>query len=305
MDANLHQELGNHLATRVNDGELIHANISGSPTDSFSGVDLPIYLDQPQPGLLSDLGSLYTELRSELDSSVIPSAEVKTIDHTQTTLTYGSADSPATVLVQDDLLKDGQTLTGYGTLIVSQKFVIESGSTLNWNGDIIIYGGDSTDPELEVNGNFNVDGSISLVGAPTKDAKIIIKQTGTSTLTGALTMYSDYAMEGTRTDFFVEGSMTLDGLLTLIGPKQQIEFKDTSDVNITGMFQMGSPERPPEDPTELQLKFEGNVEIHMDPTGVGTGLEKLGAFGSKLDLESMSVLVKSDFRPLAWYPVYQ
>ncbi len=279
IDTTTYSEVGDVLSNAVLDGDLDLNNLTGSVANEFNGVDLPLehYADSEE--FLDELAGAHTEMTDHIADQLLTTAKNSTIS-SASNIVYGAMGSHEEFYFpNDEVLTDGQTLTGYGTLIVNKKFQIENGATFNWNGDLIIFGNESSDSELEVDGQATVTGTILVLGQAEKDSKLTMKTAGQLDVTGSITSISDPSTVS-KTMFITEGTVNLNGVLSILGPTVQTEFKDTSDTNITGTIQIGAPAAF----DDFLLKFEGDFEVHKDDDGIAQGADALRDLNTSMGL---------------------
>ena len=279
IDTTTYSEVGDVLSNAVLDGDLDLDNLTGSVANEFNGVDLPLehYADSEE--FLDELAGAHTEMTDHIADQLLTTAKKSTIS-SASNIVYGAMGSHEQFYFpNDEVLTDGQTLTGYGTLIVNKKFQIENGATFNWNGDLIIFGNESSDSELEVDGQATVTGTILVLGQAEKDSKLTMKTAGQLDVTGSITSISDPSTVS-KTMFITEGTVNLNGVLSILGPTIQTEFKDTSETNITGTIQIGAPAAF----DDFLLKFEGDFEVHKDDDGIAQGADALRDLNTSMGL---------------------
>jgi hypothetical protein len=157
-------------------------------------------------------------------------------------------------------------LTGHGTLVVSESLFVQSGATLDWNGDVIVLGTSGADALISNEGNISVTGNFVLIGDDNRDVSFVSKPGAGVTVNGALTVLTDYSNTGTKAQFLIESDMQVTGLLTLMAGIHQTEFKPSCNVQILGSLQMGLYSNV------MQFKVEDDVEIVADAAAVQQAL---------------------------------
>ena len=284
-DEDTFNAVGQLFADAINDGDLVAGNITGTPTNEWSGVEIPVTYDSATAGFLDDLNDLYAELTDEINNTVVPGATSESVGNK----TLGSSGSPGTYYFpNDETLQNSDIFNGYGTLVIEKSLLIQSGTTMNWTGDVIVFGGEDTDSSLTVEGALNVTGNLMIVGQAARNSYMTVTSTGTVNVEGTMSSMTSEA-SGSQLQFLSEGDLTIDGILSVLGPNIQTEFKDTSDTLLEGMFQIGAPSNS----TDFLLKFEGDVEFHKLDSGVQKGVDSYNELGSELDLSAIGVLVTS------------
>ena len=285
-DPDLYSIVTKQFAQAVGLGYVQETDITGSITNTFQPNDVDLSMS-----LYSNAGhesltiypEIYTEFFNHIDNNLQGSAS-----HGQlgtSSYVFGTQSSPVNYAIPgNQKLKAGQTVSGYGTLIFSQNLVLEAGSRIDWNGNLIIFGGDnSSDVLFECDGILNVTGNIIIVGPEDRSLKFLIKSQGAATVTGAMTVLGDLSNTASKIDFYVEGDLAVNGLLTTVASKIQTEFRPGSDTTINGSFQLGRPYDAVTN-TELQLKFDGPVEVHKDEDLISAGAAALEALGGNLSI---------------------
>ncbi len=284
-DEDTFNAVGQLFADAINDGDLVAGNITGTPTNEWSGVEIPVIYDSEAAGFLDDLDDLYAELTDEINNTVVPGATSESVGNK----TLGSSGSPGTYYFpNDETLQNSDIFNGYGTLVIEKSLLIQSGTTMNWTGDVIVFGGEDTDSSLTVEGALNVTGNLMIVGQADRNSFMTVKNTGTVDVEGTMSSMTSQA-SGSQLQFLSQGAVTIDGILSVLGPNIQTEFKDTSDTYVEGMFQIGAPSNS----LDFLLKFEGDVEFHQQESGVQKGLESYKDLGSDLEISAIDVLVSS------------
>jgi Tfp pilus assembly protein PilX len=301
-DSALYEALSADFAKGVVDGYLQSSDISGTGGGIFQPGDTPLSIELFSASEAAVLlyASLYTDVRDRIDNYLLPSATLKVL-LPAVSQTYGTSSSPVTYkFAVDQKLSLGQTLSGYGTLLFNRSLIVEKGATLNWNGNLIVYGDSLTDAVLEIDGKVNVTGNILLVGGSGRNIKYIQKSNGELNLEGALTAMTQYTSSGTKAEFYVENTFNVTGLVTTFASKHQLEMKGGSNMDITGSFQFGRPMEA-SDGTELKLKIEDRFEVQRDENAVSAGANALLELGARLGSTAIEQnLVHRAFKTQSW-----
>src|SRR5262249_49933438 len=227
-------------------------NLTGSVLNTFSSGPSFSILSAPQFTATSQIcNSVYSDFRNFMSSSFLPRTTSTSLPSSSLVL-YGTAATPATVLLPpNQTVNSGQTITGFGTLLVPASLTIEG--TVNWTGNVIVYGSDSSSTNLEVDGGLNVTGNLLIVGG--RGGDVLFRDRGDVTVNGALTAITDYTQSSTKLELCFEKNLVVNGLLTALAPSNETRFDSGSISRITGSYQLGptiaSPSRP-----ETRVRFE-------------------------------------------------
>lgn len=282
-DQAFYDETGTLFADYVNAGDLDVNNLSGTVWNDFNGVDLPFQYSDQSDAYLDRIATVHEETKLEVQGSLDSAVSPPSGD------TWGSSTSPGNFVVGAEKLVSGQTVSGHGRLVVTEKLEIEDGATLNWDGDIIVYGNESLDSDLVVKGDVNMTGNLIVLGQRDRYSKLTLTPMGTINVDGALTSVSDPDSQS-QLQFLTEGQMNVDGILSILGPKNQTEFKDLSDTVVNGMIQIGAPTQT----DGFLLKWEGDFEVHKDDTQIQGGIDALDNVGVDLGLSEGGLLLTDE-----------
>jgi len=313
-DKALYDELGEQLGKAIIKRK-VQANLSGSSTNPFlvpqgkkkdSGsteVQLPIELQTEFPDRLKDLGGLYLELVDRVTNTIIPAAQVvKSVSGGKTTL--GSADKPGVYYLPETMvLKTGQTLDGFGTLVVSD-LMVEKSAALSWEGNLIVIGDSKKSAKLSVkDGKLEVKGNLVILGEGKEESRLSIKD-GEALVEGSFLLATDYDEKKAKKaaldlDY---GDLEVEGLVTMLGSKIDVKVDKWSDLDVTGMFQIGQPDGPSKE--DLKLTFEGDTEIIKDDGAIQKGIDALRMLGTLWDLGRTETILSQEIETHAWYPVH-
>ena len=129
-----------------------------------------------------------------------------------------------------------------------------------------------------------------------------IKKHARATIDGALLVASDYdTKKGEKAKLKLDGQLSVNGLLTLIGSKTELKLKKKSDVDINGMFQIGIHQDHKK--SEMKLEFDGDLEVHKDDEEIRKGAEALAALETSLDLSEIQQILSTKVVSYGWHPV--
>ncbi len=278
-----YKDVGSKFGMGVKQGYIDESDVVGSVTNTFDPDDVELsiaYVPEDQLNL-TITEEMFTDFRNEVQSVWLPSATSNTIPGSGS-VTWGTDAAPVSYkLPADQKIKSGQTVTGNGTLLFDKTLVVESGGSLDWDGNVIVYSDDSSDAVLEIGGSLNVTGNIMVIGGRNRNIKFEEKSTGSVVVNGAMTLLTDYSNPATKIEFYVESDFTLIGLATLVAPKQQVEFKPGSDVYVSGSFQSGRLSDVKQ-ATELKFTFEDEAEFYKDDDAILAGASALVDLGTDL-----------------------
>ena len=283
-DPDLYSSVTTQFAQAVGLGYLQESDITGSVTNTFQPNDADLsmsYYYRPDHESLTIYPEIYTQFFNHIGQNLY-GATVKGQLGSKSEV-FGTSSSPVNYRFSgNQKLKSGQTISGHGTILFDQNLIMESGSRLDWNGNLIIWGGDNnSDAFLECDGILNVTGNIILIGPEDRSIKFLLKSQGAASVTGAMTVLADLSNTASKVEFYVENDFTLNGLLTAAGPKIQTEFRAGSDTTLNGSFQLGRP-FDAETNTELKLKFDAPVEVYRSEDWVSAGAAALESLGGDL-----------------------
>ena len=263
-DSDTYDDTLDQYSQALDDGYLTDTNITGG---GQTGVDSIQHLDSAVGASTYD--GFHADVWNYWSGQLTAFSARGTIEDSGVTV-WGTAGSPVSYYFDaNEVLGSAQTITGYGTLILQEDFIMESGSKIDWNGDIILLGQNGNaagfhameDVELIVTGNLIVAGDFGT------DVLFESKPGSQVTVDGAFATTSDTADSGTKLQFLVEGGLDITGILTLMSPLHQIEFKPSCNVLINGSVQIGLFG------SQLQLKVEDSVEIVYDETAISDSLD--------------------------------
>ena len=285
-DPDLYSIVTKQFAQAVGLGYVQETDITGSITNTFqpNDVDLSMSLyDNAGHESLTIYPEIYTEFFDHIENNLQGSA-----DHGQLgsgSYVFGTQASPVNYTIPgNQKLRAGQTLSGHGTLIFSQNLILESGSRIDWNGNLIIFGGDNqSDAFLECAGTLNVTGNLILISPEGRDIDFNLRSEGTTTVNGAMTVLGDLASTSSEAELYIGGDFSVNGLLTTVASSLQTHFCDGSDTSINGSFQLGRP-HDVVNGTELELKFEGITEVFKDEDLISSGAAALKSLGGNLNI---------------------
>lgn len=300
-DGSTYDTASSQFVSGVSSGYVQESDVVGSVTNTFQpgNVDLSIQELPPEETSISIYASLWTDLRSQVNTVYLPSAAAQTLPGSGNA-TYGTAGSPVQYwFPADQKIKGGQTISGHGTLLFNRNMIVEAGGTLNWNGNIVVFGENSFDVFFDIDGQVNVTGNIIVVGSSGRNARFSIKGLGQVTVNGALTVLTEYANSATQMQFLVDNDLTVNGLITTVAARHQTEFKPGSDVSITGSFQVGRLDGS-QSGTELKMKFEDQIEIHKDDGAIAQGADALVSLGGNIGSALGDALTRTTVTTEAW-----
>lgn len=247
--------------------------------------------------------TFYDDLHGDISDKIDTLGKKRDVSD-KSNVKIGKIDAPVEKQYKkDQLFKDGQTVTAYGTGIFHNKFVIEKGADVTWNGDLIVFSDDSTDANLEVDGDLVVNGNLIVISGDGRNSKFLVKSEGEVVVNGALTCLTDYQTYDTKLEFYVENKLTVNGLLTVVASTHQFELKKPSTTYVEGMMQIGMPHGT--NGKKTTLKIEDDLEVVRDVDKLKAAMDILEAIGGDLKVGSgggtLSVVSLDDF---GWERVY-
>ena len=217
-------------------------------------------------------------------------------------LVYGTLEAPVTVYLSKkvDLKHDG-SITGYGTLVIDDKFKIHTGSSLDWYGDVIVVGNEKKHAKVDVHGgNLNISGNLMILGYGDDDkdhVKFEVDHLGYASIDGSVFMSTSFTdteytdkkgnkkKKKNKAELKVKkGELDIDGLFTMLGQDIKLNFGHDSDVSIHGMWQIATPQQTETGKEKVKLKIDGNLEIVYDQEYVEKGVGELQDLGTEYEL---------------------
>ena len=207
----------------------------------------------------------------------------------------------------------GQTITGYGTLIVGDDFILSAGTTLDWYGDIFVIGDSTDDAELKVTGagsSLTVTGNVVVLGEGAIDTEFEVDHGGSATINGALFLGTDWTNPaGPEAELEIEegGTLIVNGLLTLMGAEVEIEFKDVisnsnNQISITGQMQLAVPPASAGIETEVELELHGAIQLIKDDAMIQAGVDSLQQLDANYTIPRIADLLTNtnEFTVSSW-----
>ena len=91
-------------------------------------------------------------------------------------------------------------------------------------------------------------------------------------------------------------------MLSLLGSKLDVWFKNGSELSVTGMLQIGIVDHPTEN--SLRLDFDGDVQLTRDLDMVQNGAEALLDLGASFSIPTTDNIVTPAVMAKAWTQVY-
>ena len=306
-DLNVYNRIAQEFVTAINNGTFPASNITGSPLNTFTfapyaPIDLPIEHQASYSSNLTDLTALYQQLLTAVNN-LKPTA---TLAGNPLNSTYGDPSNPVTIFINSEHDMLAHTVTGYGTLIVSDRLRLLNGSTLNWTGDVFIVGenGEDTDIVIESNSNLTINGNLVSLAEAGIEAEFMIKDGGQATINGSAFFGADWTVdEGGETEIEIDnnGSLTINGVLTIVGPEAELEFDEsdtqTRSLLINGMLQIAVPNTSE---TAIEFELEGNIEIYKDDQMIRDALDSFLSLDLNYDIPLIRQLLSVDFEVLSW-----
>ena len=261
------------FAQAVSDGKLDPTNLIGNPLVSYLGVDLPIQHAPESTALFSNSATLHDDVLDYVKSQVLTNGQAVTLGSGTVSLSDGIH------LASTVTLATGTSVNGTGTLVVTESFTLQNDAVLNWDGDVIIYGGAGADALLENDGTINITGNLLVIAEPEHNVSLLVKASGHLEVHGALSCLTTLNPNTTVITMKNEGNLVVEGILTLLGPKVDFNLIPTSDSFVNGLLQVGAP-GVPEDDTSLLMTIGGPFEVRQHDLGVKNGADALARIGA-------------------------
>ena len=331
-DQELYEDTWNQFLKAIEKGHVAPENLLGTPENSFTGdfkkkkkkdfdpakVSLPIQHETGFDPSLHNFEGLYDELVQHVSDTILPAALKTTAEGSGKddkkvlgpTPVYGTPDAPTLVYLTDKHphLRAGQTLTGFGTLVIGDDFKMDEGTKLDWHGNVVVMGHDGKKATVDVHGDFNVTGTVVVLGEGKGDAEFKVKKEGSATIDGGFFILSSSVDgKGKKAKLDIQGDFTVNGLATLFGGKVEWKSKKESDVLIDGMLQIGSDavfdKKGKQKKSSLKIDFQGDVEIYKNDEMIVKGAESIGDLGADWDLAKIEAIVSDSFSTVGWRQV--
>ncbi|RMG09980.1 MAG: hypothetical protein D6731_18570 [Planctomycetota bacterium] len=170
-------------------------------------------------------------------------------------------------------LTNGATVTGSGLLVIQRDLEIKKGSSFTWDGDVVVYGGNNHSKIKIDDGTFNVTGNIIMIPQNNKRADFSSKD-GTINITGSLLSLAVNGETEIRLDPG-NNTMTLDGILAMLGKKIDFRTKDT-DLTVNGSMVVASAADTNADINHFYFDDHTNSTFNFDTPALSdakTGLQ--------------------------------
>ena len=286
------------FAAAIDNGDLHSESLSGDATNTFTYNDtdyeLPVQLTPSYDSRLLELQNTYLDL-------IVKASEIQegARDLSNFTGTYGSPETPVIVRVDEDRSVSKETITGYGTLIVSDSLSL-SNTKLDWHGNIIVMGSDRA-ASLSATGSsvVNVTGNLIALGEVDASAHVGVWGGSNLNVDGNLFIGTNW-IEESRSDAALDvaggSEVNVNGVLTMIGRSSEINTDGDVGNNlfVNGMLQVAVPDT---DRTSLRLDFDtGITEIHRDVAKIQNAMTLLHDLGVEYDIAtSIEHVISSGF----------
>ena len=189
-------------------------------------------------------------------------------------------------------LKPGDTIEGTGTLIITDKFKVQGG-TLDWDGDVIILGGNGGNELNVTSGSVTIEpqtvtlpdgsttesgGSLITISDGNGPAGIDLNG-GTTTIEGAILIASTAGSGSNKSTFLVnKGTNTLGGLLMATGDKVHVKIMPNpaqGSFAMEGGIILAVPETESTGPDKMTAWIKGNSTIQFHSTKVNNALNTI------------------------------
>ncbi len=319
-DFDVYKGVGEDIVKAITDNEMPAGNLTGSPMNTFPDsvdptLEIPVAHVTGYDSTLDNLTALYDQMVTTVNGLRTTATTVAGLSGT-----YGDPNNPVSIYVPNWEPIDGQTITGYGTLIVGDKMELKNLSTLNWTGDIFVVGDNTKDAKMKVeNSNLNVDGNLVFLGEGPVETEFEIKTGGHAVINGSLFLGSSWnKADNSESEIEVKdgGILEVNGLLTMIGSEIEIEFEGEIDddliapsnpnnaVSINGMLQVAVPTPGDGSKSELEFELEGSVEIVKDDAAILAGIDSLEGLAVDYSItEIYGVIEKNLIETRSWQRV--
>jgi len=307
-------KFANKFAEAIEKGRIHETSLQGGASRTFETKwgdhDLPIDTSEQTPAP-SDLFDAYDDLVAGVEA-LLPSAEtyhgkfwLRGDDDVLSVgddgvYTFGSESSPATVHFDDQVeIKTGAVIRGHGTLIIGRSFKLKAGTTLDWNGDIIVYAQEHNKATVDIDGDFDLQGNLLILGEGRDKAVLKIKRNADADIVGSVFVASNPDEAKAKKVYLkVDGDVRVTGLFTAIGSKLDINFKKRSNFELLGQMQLALSDASHKD--LIKMKFQGPLEMHRDAESVLLGAASLESMGASLSAFGLQEYVENDVQTQAW-----
>lgn len=311
-----HAELLADFGRAVRDGQLPAPNVlgnSGSPVSEAEGwstwrerpedspIVLPIALvEVPDPAMI-DMDPVYGDFLTGIQG-LLPAAQVEgeKLGSGSDVFTFGTAGSPATVqFAQRVDLRGSDRISGHGTLIISNEFLLADDSALDWIGNVIVYADTMSKAKLLIDGGFDVTGNVLVLGEGMEDAEFVVRPGADARIDGSMFVGTVNATDrGKKARLEVDGQMHVTGMMSVMGGRKvEIRFTDTSHFVVDGMLQLSLGDFAKDD--QLLLEFNGQVEILRSEAAMRSAARDLVDLAGTLDAD-VSALIAYEVITHSW-----
>lgn len=303
--ASVQQEFLEDFSTAIDKKELNPNALKGDLSVEYQGKDLSIYHDPHANIPLQNVEEVFEGLSTAFDDVRALATQHSSFDPKKTKHDFGSADNP--VILEFDKkteLKSRNHIVGHGTLIITDEFKIDEKASLTWDGDIIVYSHKGKKGKVHVEGGLNLTGSLFVLGERLDDGnqdntvELKVASKAQAAVTGNVFLATSYNEDkGKKAKLEIDGRFELDGLMTLLGSKVEVKFKDDSDLRLQGSMQIGFVDNKKD---ELKMEFDGKVDIRQDDAMVDMAAALLHQIGFKYNTSAMGMLTERQLRTVAW-----
>lgn len=236
------------------------------------------------PGVLNEV--TLQEIRQGIEdfvASALPTATViddgKVPAGTSVTLPNG------TYTVGKWTLANGTTLTGSGTLIVTDDFRLQKDGRLEWDGNIIVIDDAKAGFKVDKDAAVTLTNGVLTVISEDADAKLEFKKDslvtlGTPAEPAALAIIAGSSNDKAKFTFKKDEQFTVNGIITVMASKKnEIKFDKDALVDITGSLVIaldGTATKKTE--LKLEIKKDSRVSLTFERTVFDRSLDLLGQF---------------------------
>jgi hypothetical protein len=199
-----------------------------------------------------------------------------TVAITPATLSSGAPLSDGVYRVDGDLLiASGQTLTGSGTLILTESLLVKG--HLDWTGTIIVANDDGAFLQVQNGGRLTVDGVVGVQALAGLAGVGLDLESGSRTdITGALCVLAGGSSNESAFDSGSE--VNVDGIVTFLGTDIEVAMEGGSDFHVNGSVAFVVPTGAAKGLDSVEFRGGTRTSMGFDQPLFYRGVDEVGAF---------------------------
>lgn len=279
-DATTHADFQSDVIGSLNAGDLIQGADSDNPGVSGSNMDT---VTNEEAGLLKE--TTLDQIANGIDARV--TAALAGLGTTSTAITQAMVDAQSvlpngTYVVNNDLDFKNETLTGSGTLIITEEIVLQSGGKIVWDGEVIVADDNDAEVEVQSGADIVVDGIFAILNRTDQnDTRVAVGPGGgTIDVTGAFVFLSDVsaASSGGNVGLSLNAGARIfvDGIFALMGEGINLNVDNGTELEVTGSTVITVPEGATQGLNQFRMKDK--VTLTFDNPNFNSALDDLGEF---------------------------